>query len=287
MRDANGKLARFIVVVTDVTERKQMELERARLVQELRRAVQARDDFLAIAAHELMTPITPLRLQAARLLRDVRRGSPIGDLERRLDTIAIASERLESLTDKLLDVSRISVGRLALELEDVDLVDLLEETVGKQVEEVQRSGSTVDIVAHGPIVGRWDRVRLGQLATNLLVNALKYGAGKPITIGARQDASTVWLSVRDRGIGIPAEDQTRIFERFERLTPVRHHGGFGLGLWIVREIARAHGGTVTVSSRLGEGAEFTVALPLLPLHATCTDSVTTKSDHVAREERKS
>jgi signal transduction histidine kinase len=110
-------------------------------------------------------------------------------------------------------------------------------------------------------VGGWDRLRLEQITTNLLSNAIKYGPGKPIEITLAGDEQRATLRVRDQGIGIAAEDHGRIFERFERAVSPRRYGGFGLGLWIVRRVADALGGTIDVESRPGAGATFTVTLP--------------------------
>jgi signal transduction histidine kinase len=110
-------------------------------------------------------------------------------------------------------------------------------------------------------VGRWDSLRLEQVVTNLLTNALKYGAGRPIEVTVEGDDTHARLSVRDQGIGIAEEDAGRIFERFERAVSVQHYGGFGIGLWIVREIIQALGGTIEVRSTVGQGATFTVILP--------------------------
>jgi signal transduction histidine kinase len=115
--------------------------------------------------------------------------------------------------------------------------------------------------ADDPCVGRWDRLRLDQIVTNLLSNALKYGPGKPIEIRLQSHDSAAVLAVRDEGIGIPPEDQARIFERFERAVSPRHFGGLGLGLWIVKQIVTAMGGTISVRSEAGNGSEFTVVLP--------------------------
>jgi PAS domain S-box-containing protein len=271
MRDREGRVQRFVVVVADISERKAVEGERARLLQELRDGVRARDDFLAIAAHELKTPLTPLRLQTGGLLRELRRGADparlLDGLQRRLEIIDDASARLEALIERLLDVSRTSVGQLAIELEDVDLTSLVEGVVRDMSSEIARSGSTVELHVERDVRGRWDRVRLAHVVMNLLSNALKYGAKRPIHVSVSGDDRVARMSVRDEGIGIALEAQARIFDRFERLGPVRHHGGFGLGLWLVRQIATVHGGDVTVASRPGEGAEFTVVLPLDPATA--------------------
>ncbi len=254
--------------VLDITERRAVEEERARLVRELREAVRARDDFLAVAAHELRTPLTPLRLHVQSLQRALDRSDPErtnpARLAARLSTVDASVRRLERLIDRLLDVSRLTVGRLRLELEDVDLASVVREVVERARAEADPAGSSIALRAEQAVVGRWDRLRLEQAATNLLSNAIKYGGGKPIEVEVGGDEERAWLVVRDHGIGIPPDEQARIFERFERLAPVRNFGGFGLGLWIVRQIIEAQGGVIEVDSRPGEGSCFTVRLPLRP-----------------------
>jgi signal transduction histidine kinase len=112
-----------------------------------------------------------------------------------------------------------------------------------------------------PVTGNWDRLRLEQVVTNLISNAIKYGPRKPIELRIEQSDGTARLTVRDQGIGISEHDQARVFEPFERAVSVRHYGGFGLGLWITRKIVEAHGGAIRVQSRPGEGSTFVVELP--------------------------
>ncbi len=262
------EVRQLIVVISDISARKEVELEKSRVVRELQEGVRARDDFLSIAAHELKTPITPLRLQTASLLRDLERAPdepvPGQHLLKRLTTFGRAAERLESLIDRLLDVSRLSVGAISIEIENVDLVTITREVVRRLHYEAQRAGSSMGVHADVPVVGRWDRLRIEQVVTNLLSNAIKYGAGKPIEVRVTTDEGIARFSVRDHGIGIPAEARARIFERFERVAPIRHYGGFGLGLWIVRQLVEVHSGRVNVWSEPEVGSEFTVELPLRP-----------------------
>jgi signal transduction histidine kinase len=134
-------------------------------------------------------------------------------------------------------------------------------------EEFVRAGSA--LVCHGmdsPVVGRWNRLRLEQVVINLLTNAIKYGRGRPILVTVTADADHVWLAVRDEGIGISPRDQGRIFERFERAVSEQHYSGLGLGLWIVREIVRGFGGSISVESAPEVGSTFTVELPRQPMH---------------------
>ncbi|HWL86882.1 MAG TPA: ATP-binding protein, partial [Polyangiaceae bacterium] len=127
--------------------------------------------------------------------------------------------------------------------------------------ESQQSGSTIDIHAAESVVGRWDPTRIEQITSNLLSNAIKYGQGKPILVEVTSENAHARLRIHDQGIGIAPEQQQRIFDRFERAVSVRHYGGFGLGLWIVRQIVEASGGQVTVESQVGQGSTFTVELP--------------------------
>jgi PAS domain S-box-containing protein len=253
-----------VMVFRDVAERLQIERERARLVRELEEAISARDDFLSIASHELRTPLTPIRLTVQRLKRKGQ--SPAALLPKgvfaQLETMDRQVGRLDTLINELLDVSRITVGRMDLELTEFDLGALVREVVGRFQQELDWGGHAVTVTVDAPAMGHWDRLRLDQVVSNLLSNAMKYGGErKRIEIGVVDQGGTVALTMRDYGLGISPEDQDRIFERFERLISVRHFGGFGLGLWIVRQIAEAHSGNVRVESVPGEGSTFTVEVP--------------------------
>jgi PAS domain S-box-containing protein len=255
-----------VMVFRDVTERLQIERERGRLVRELEEAISARDDFLSIASHELRTPLTPIRLSVQSLKRKGQSLAAVipKGLATQLETMDRQVGRLDTLINELLDVSRITVGRLDLEISEFDVTALVREVVGRFQQELDWGHHTVTLDLGGPAIGRWDRLRLDQVVSNLLSNAMKYGGErKLIEIAISTGPAGVEVSVRDHGVGISPEDQDRIFERFERLISVRHFGGFGLGLWIVRQIVEAHGGRVRVQSAPGEGSTFTVEVPRL------------------------
>ncbi|MFL5359077.1 ATP-binding protein [Archangium sp.] len=240
-------------------------LESARLFEDARRAVRLRDEFLAVASHELKTPLTPLRLQLQSLerLARVRDGGGV-DSERVLRVArgcAAQVRKLAGLVDDLLDVSQLARGRLSLHLEALDLVALTREVLAQFAEEAARAGCAVELLAGPPVVGAWDRLRLEQVVTNLLTNALKYGAGRPVHVRVWAEAGVARLAVRDEGIGIAPEHRARIFGKFERAVSERHYGGLGLGLHITQQIVQALGGGILLESEPGRGSTFTVELP--------------------------
>jgi signal transduction histidine kinase len=169
-----------------------------------------------------------------------------------------AVRRLVRLVETLLDVSRLTAGRLDLEPEEMDFGQSVGTVVDAFRDQLKDRRVTLRVA---PVIGSWDRFRLEQIVTNLVSNAIKYGEGSPIEITLDGDGDTAHLAVTDHGIGIDAENQERLFERFERAVSRRHYGGFGLGLWITRRIVDTMGGRITVESRPGEGSTFRVTLP--------------------------
>lgn len=253
-----------------------LSAERTRLYQEASDAVRARDEFLSIASHELKTPLTSLQLQLESALRSAMSepapAPPPTDpsatagssprLAARLESANRQVLRLTQLINRLLDISVITSGRIALAVEEIDLVDLVRDAVHRLDDDAVRAETSVRVSAVASVVGRWDRGRLEQVVTNLVSNALKYGAGKPVEVIVSEEDGRAVLVVKDQGIGIEKEAQARIFERFERAVSSSHYGGFGLGLWIVRQIVDSLGGHIEVTSTLGVGTTFRVRLPL-------------------------
>jgi signal transduction histidine kinase len=208
--------------------------------------------------------MTSLRLAVENLEEIVGKGTladaPEALSRKALGTIGRQCRHLVRLIDELLDVSRIEAGRFELNAEDADLTHVVRAAIGRLEAQSASAGCTVRLSA-SPARGRFDPSRLEQVATNLLSNAIKFGAGKPVEVEVRTADDELMLSVRDHGIGIAPEQQARIFERFERAVSLRHYGGLGLGLYIVRRIVEAHGGQVVVESVPGQGSVFTVCLP--------------------------
>jgi signal transduction histidine kinase len=186
---------------------------------------------------------------------------PVERVSESLDVTLRQVRKLTDLVDNLLDVSRITAGRLRLELEELDLSSVAAELLSRFAPSAVQLGCALELHAPEPVFGRWDRLRVEQVVTNLLSNALKYGAGRPVVVRVEEDGERARLTVRDQGIGIAEEDLGRIFERFERAVSDRHYGGLGLGLYITRQIVEAFGGTVRVASRSGHGSTFTLELP--------------------------
>jgi len=246
----------------DLAHRAAVSVDNALLYREAQKAIGLRDGFLQVAAHELRTPVTALKLNVQALVGSTRREEAWSERTvSRLKGLERAVGRLGVLVDELLDVSRITSGRLVLHPEELDLAELVREVAGRFRPEAERAGCALRVRVPGPVVSRWDRLRLEQVLSNLLSNALKYGAGQPVEVALGASEERVLLSVRDEGIGIEPEVQERIFERFERAVSDRHYGGLGMGLWVTREIVTALGGTIHVESAPRRGAVFTVELP--------------------------
>jgi signal transduction histidine kinase len=244
--------------------------ERRDAIEALEEAVRARDDFLAIASHELRTPLTSLQLQIQRVARAFATPGVTLNPERLRKgwkTISRSADRMQALVERLLDVTRLTaIGHIDLSPDRVDLVKLVQDTVQRTVASVLPETAAIEVKVRGlgAVNGRWDPQRLEMVISNLVDNALKYGGGNPVEVTVEAMPAGARVTVADRGIGIPVEAQRRIFERFERAVPVRHFGGFGLGLWLARQVIEAHGGRILVESSPGVGSTFVLDLPASP-----------------------
>ena len=236
-------------------------IDHAARVRAREEATRLKEDFLSAAAHDLKTPLTTVVAQAQFLERKATRDpSAPSDLPG-LQRIVREAQRLSALVTDLLDAARMEQGRLVADREPIDLGTLVTTVASRQ-----RAGAhNVDVDVKGAVVGNYDSRRIEQLLENLIENASKYSPeATPVSVGVWQQDGEARITVTDRGIGIPASDLPRIFERFSRASNVddRKFHGMGLGLYICRGIVEEHGGRIWVESEIGKGSTFHVALPL-------------------------
>jgi signal transduction histidine kinase len=233
---------------------------------ELEQAVRMRDDFMSIVAHEVRTPLNGLiletQLRKMHLARENAAAFTLDKMHAMVDRDERQIKSLIRLIEDMLDVSRIRTGKLSIRPNRFDLSALVRELLQNFAPQIDAAESSVSLEANEPVVGNWDEFRIEQVISNLLTNALRYGAKSPISVRVYSDNGQARVEVRDQGIGIGEENQKRIFQQFERVTAKHAVAGLGLGLFISEQIVTAHGGTITVESRIGEGALFRVCLPL-------------------------
>jgi signal transduction histidine kinase/DNA-binding NarL/FixJ family response regulator len=235
-------------------------IENARLYQLAQEAIAVREEFLSVAAHELRTPLSAILLTLYGLQRLTQR-SESEIVPQKIAQMIQQFDRLTALVDRLLDVSRIRVGRLDLQAEEFDLAQCVREVAARFNESALRVGCEMRVETPPTVVGAWDQMRMEQVISNLLTNAIKFCEKKPIDIGLSAADGTVALTVRDSGTGIPKDRVPFIFERFERGVSAKNYGGLGLGLYVTRQIVEAHGGVIEVDSEVGRGSVFRVRLP--------------------------
>ncbi|HEU5017514.1 MAG TPA: HAMP domain-containing sensor histidine kinase [Pseudolabrys sp.] len=245
------KRSRFVGDPTDL----------AKLVEELREAVRARDTFLDIAAHELRNPMGALLMQVERTL-DAARRTGDANLIRQLERTGDVVNRYIRRATTLLDISRINAGKLHLDCKPMDFAEVVRDVTEAYAAEADYLRTELRVCTPGSLAVVSDPLALEQITGNLVSNALKYGAGAPVDVALNNQGAAAHLSVTDRGIGMSDEDRARIFQRFERLFAGPQRAGFGIGLWVVRQLVEALGGEIAVVSAPGEGSTFTVSLPL-------------------------
>ncbi|KAI2683786.1 hybrid sensor histidine kinase/response regulator [Pseudomonas sp. TNT3] len=233
---------------------------------ELEQAVRMRDDFMSIVAHEVRTPLNGLiletQLRKMHLARDNAAAFTLDKMHAMVDRDERQIKSLIRLIEDMLDVSRIRTGKLSIRPSRFDLAALVRGLLQNFAPQIDAAESSVTLNAEESVIGHWDEFRIEQVISNLLTNALRYGAKSPISVKVYSENGQARVEVRDQGIGIGEENQKRIFQQFERVTAKHAVAGLGLGLFISEQIVTAHGGTITVESRIGEGALFRVCLPL-------------------------
>lgn len=258
------RLARLVPAIQREMAEAEIRKDRKRALKALELAVKARDEFLLLASHELMTPLTPLELQVTAAIRLVRGRGGEGLNEDVVERLVMASRQIGRLTaviNNLLDVTRIDSGSFTTDRHRSDLRGIVDGIVGRWTGLL--ATRRIPIVVEGPeeLSGDWDSRVVETIVSNLLSNAINFGNSRPIEVKLHGTASEVEISVVDHGIGIAPDAQERIFERFERAVSAAHYGGLGMGLWIARQAARALGGSVRLTSAPGKGSTFVVTLP--------------------------
>jgi PAS domain S-box-containing protein len=269
LRDPNGSLYGFAKITRDLTERKQAEEQQRTLQLEkharaaAEEALKVRDRFLSVASHELKTPVATLQLAAESLLR-ARELGRLDDarLETGLGRILKSTGRLSALVSELLDVSMLSAERQHQERLPTDVVALVREVAARFADVVDNE-SRIRVDAPADAVVTADASRLDQVFTNLIDNALKYSPGnEPIDVRITDEPELVTVSVRDRGIGLDAATEERLFDAFSRGDNAAHVPGLGLGLFITQQIVERHGGRIEARrGHGGVGSLFSVSLP--------------------------
>jgi PAS domain S-box-containing protein len=255
----SGTIGGVLFFTEDVNTQRRKE-------QNLREAIDSREEFISVASHELKSPLTSLELQLDLLHRTLSSSTSHARKKSRiLSKAAKSSARaLSQLAGELLDLTRIRAGMLELQPSPMDLREAAAQVIERLARSAKEQGSTITLHGEEPVIGRWDPTRINQVLSNLVSNAIKFGNGKAIHVRISSDlaAGYVQISVQDHGIGIAPEMQENIFECFQQATPSHRIKGLGLGLYIVRQIVEAHGGSIRVESKLGQGSTFTVALPI-------------------------
>ncbi|WP_426319812.1 hybrid sensor histidine kinase/response regulator [Pseudoduganella sp. R-43] len=275
--------------VRQIVEQREATVRELNAVQqELQRALEMRDQFMSMVAHELRTPLNTLYLEAQMRKLQLERGNMDHFAPEQLERMVARDMRqihaMVRLIDDMLDVSRIRAGKLSIRPARVDLEALLQRIVGDLSHQAADMHSELRLSIVQPVAGCWDEFRVEQVIVNLINNALRYGGGKPVDVRLHADSQNARIEVIDQGVGIPEEVLPKIFEPFERGKMEGMPAGLGLGLYISRQLAEAHGGTLSARSKPNEGATFIFTLPradekptpgtgstkdILPLPASC------------------
>ncbi len=235
----------------------------------LSKAIRSRDEFLSIASHELKTPITSLKMQLQLAQREIKPEKgivpPLERLTKLLYIFNLQIDRLTSLVEGLLDVSRIQAGKLNLNIEPCNLSKLIKQVIERFNPQLIYAQCSIEFNIDEGVTGLWDQGRIEQVVSNLVSNAIKYAPGKPIRISLATRQDYAYFTIQDFGPGIEKEKQVKIFERFERAVSSQNISGLGLGLFISKQIIKAHGGLIDLWSESGKGSVFTVTIPIRPI----------------------
>jgi signal transduction histidine kinase len=261
LTSATGEIEGVLVFVYDVTDHNIAK-------EKIKNALTVRDEFLSIASHELKTPLTSLNLQIQSAQRRLAKGFheefSVGKLNDFFEKYKKQNDRLVRLVDDMLDLSKINLGKLSFNLQNLNLVEIVKNSYDNIKEQFEAKNG--QLIFHCPsqeVLGNFDSGRIEQVITNLLTNALKYGEGRPVQIDLLVTKGIAKIRVKDEGPGILVENFERIFQKFERVPSNLDVSGLGLGLFISKEIIEAHGGKISVENNSKRGAIFIVELPIV------------------------
>ncbi len=236
---------------------------RDQLIAELREAVRARDDFLAVVAHELRNPLTPILL-CVQLIRVAEQSGDGVRASSELDRLERLIKHFSARTTTLLEVAQFSSNKFHLKPSELNLSELIKGIVSDYMPMIHRSGSELTTSIQNGVIVHLDELAISEIVENLLSNATKYGEHKPIGLSLIAAGDLAQIIVHDHGIGIDDKHKERIFERFEQVVESQGRAGFGIGLWLTRKLAESMGGSITVIGEPGAGSLFTVTLPTKP-----------------------
>ena len=275
IKDKAGAVTGFSKVTRDMTLRKNLEDKLLRANEDLDRkvvertfqlenALSSRDRSMSILSHELRTPLTSLRIDSQLAKRALAQGQSEALFEKTKDFITNAENqilRITKLVDDMLDVSKVSMDRLSMDVTQFNLSDVVQETVARQQQIATAMGVNFTCNVDPQVIVLADQFRIEQVVNNLLSNAIKYGGGKSVGVKCTRNGSQASIAVIDFGSGISSDDTKRIFQPFERVGDTNRASGMGLGLYICKKIMELHAGTIDVASQPGKGSVFTVRLP--------------------------
>ncbi|MRW88093.1 response regulator [Pseudoduganella sp. FT26W] len=271
-RAVKGKVQVFVALyeAREAMRRQVEALEAARQQQaatqaQLERALVMRDEFMSMVSHEMRTPLNTLYLETQLRKMQLERGNMAAFGAEQLQRMVARDDRqiqsIIRLIDDMLDVSRIRSGKLSLRPGWVELSGLLRRVVHDLTPQATTAGATLTLEAGTPVSGWWDEFRIEQIVVNLLTNAMRYGCQQPISVTLTVEQDWARIDVRDCGPGIAPENQAKIFEPYERGVGSDAPAGLGLGLYISRQLAEVHEGSLTLESKPGEGSVFSLTLP--------------------------
>ncbi|MDB6060791.1 MAG: histidine kinase [Verrucomicrobiaceae bacterium] len=256
-----------VVALRQAHQEQQRLLDQLQQTQtDLQKAMRLRDEFMSVVSHELRTPLNTLKLELYTRRLHLENGDDDAFTFEKIENMVASDERqlnrLIRLINDMTDVARIRTGQLSMRPATTDLVTLTKRVADQFAAQVEMAGSALHLQNTGAVINAYiDEFRIEQAVINLLTNAIRYSAHKPIEISVDEVGDKVRIGIRDYGKGIPDDDQRRIFQQFERGSNERKGSGLGLGLFIAHQIVTAHGGTLAVASKLDEGSLFTLELP--------------------------